>query len=245
MIWSGVHHSFDELELPTHDQGFIHPLWLEKSIARLEAVQYAAMPGPHPSYRITDVVLAATGGTGRVSVLDVGGNLGQTGLDVKRRLPRAEVGWTVLERPDLLAAAAAVTSLPSEIEFVSDPNALEDRRFDTIHLGSVLQYFEDWRGELAGLVADRMHSGSWMVISDAMCDRSIPSFVTAQRYYDASLPMHFLNLDELLAHLEACGLEIILVEPYLTPHTAGYYPEADLPAEFRIRHPYNLVLRSG
>lgn len=242
MIWSGVHHAFDEL--PAHDAGFVHPQWLEKSIARLHAEQAAETPDPHPSYRITDVVLAVTGGRGSASVLDVGGNLGQTGLDVRRRLPRADIAWTVLEREDLLAAAAAVTTLPSGIEFVTEASALDDRRFDAIHLGSVLQYFEDWRGGLAGLVADRMRPGSWMVISDAMSDRAIPSFVTAQRYYEASLRMHFLNLDELLAHLEDCGLEPILVEPYLTPHTSSYYPELGLPAEYRIRHPHNLVLRA-
>jgi hypothetical protein len=55
--------------------------------------------------------------------------------------------------------------------------------------------------------------------------------------------MHFLNLGELLAHLEGLGFELVLLEPYLTPHTATYYPELALPPDARIEHPLNLVLR--
>jgi len=241
VIWSGVHRSFDDL--PADDEGFVHPRWLEKSLDRLREIQSAADPSPNPGYRITDVVLAVSGGTGAASVLDVGGNLGQTGLDVMKRLPAATVAWTVLEREDLLTAAGAAVELPASIEFVADEHHLGSRRFDVVHLGSVLQYFDDWRLELERLIEARMRPGSWLVISDAMADSNIESFVTSQAYFESSLRMHFLDLGELLSHLKGQGVEPVLVEPYLTPHTANYYPEQGLPPDRRIRHPHNLVLR--
>jgi putative methyltransferase (TIGR04325 family) len=153
------------------------------------------------------------------------------------------VDWVVLEREDLLAAARPLTELPREIEFHSDRTTLAGRRFDVLHLGSVLQYFEDWRATLASLTTEHTSVGSWLVISDAMVGGDIPSFVTRQSYYERSLTMHFLNLGEVLEHLGSLGFTLVLQEPYLTAHTEQYYPELDLPLGHRIDHPLNLILR--
>jgi putative methyltransferase (TIGR04325 family) len=178
-----------------------------------------------------------------VSVLDVGGNLGQLALDVRRRLPGVTTTWTVLERDDLLEAAQAHTELPDGVEFHRSRDTLDGRRFDVLHLGSVLQYFEDWRTELATLCEAHTTDGAWLVISDAMVGADIPSFVTRQTYYERWLRMHFLNLGELVEHLATLGFMLIVQEPYLTPHTSAYYPELALPETHRIAHPLNLVLR--
>jgi len=241
VIWSGVHASFDEVR--ADEDGFIHPLWLEKSVARLREALETKGPAPSTEYPVTGAVMAAGAGTGRVTVLDVGGNLGQTGLSVARRLPGIRIDWVVLERGDLLDAARALTDLPEEVEFHADRATLKGRSFDVLHLGSVLQYFEDWRGALASLVAEHTHPGSWLVISDAMVGPSIPSFVTRQAYYERGLTMHFLNLGEVLRHLSDLGFALVLMEPYLTAHTAQYYPELGLPESHRIQHPLNLILR--
>jgi putative methyltransferase (TIGR04325 family) len=241
VIWSGVHAAFSDV--PADDDGFIHPLWLEKSVARLQDAQAAPGPSPSAEYALTDAVLAASVTSEPVTVLDVGGNLGQSAISVGRRLPGVRVAWTVLEREDLLAAARAATELPREVTFVSDPAQLAGHPFDVVHLGSVLQYFEDWRGTLAELTTENTRIGSWLVISDAMVGADIPSFVTRQAYYERGLTMHFLNLGELVDHLGTLGFRLLLQEPYLTPHTARYYPEPDLPVGHRIDHPLNLVLR--
>lgn len=241
MIWSGVGTSFDEL--PADDDGFIHPLWVEKSVARLRDTLASDAPAASSEYPIVGAVLAASVGSDRATVLDIGGNLGQIGLGVIRRLPGVRVDWVVLEREDLLVAARPLTELPREIEFHSDPATLAGRRFDVLHLGSVLQYFEDWRTTLASLATEHTSVGSWLVISDAMVGADIPSFVTRQSYYERGLTMHFLNLGEVLEHLASLGFALILQEPYLTAHTEQYYPEVDLPVGHRIDHPLNLILR--
>jgi putative methyltransferase (TIGR04325 family) len=241
VIWSGVHASFSEVT--ADDDGFVHPLWVEKSVARLRDALTIDGPAPSTEYPITGTVMAAGAVHGRASVLDVGGNLGQIGLGVTRRLPGVQVDWVVLERADLLDAGRALTDLPTEVEFHSDRADLAGRVFDVVHLGSVLQYFDDWRATLSSFVADHTRIGSWLVISDAMVGPDIPSFVTRQAYYERGLTMHFLNLDELLHHLGGLGFTLVLKEPYLTAHTAQYYPELGLPPSHRIEYPLNLILR--
>lgn len=241
MIWSGVYRSFDELE--DEGEGFINPRWVEKSVARLDQVRTAPSAVPSAEYPVLDAILGAWDGTGTVEVLDVGGNLGQLALDVRRRAPGVRTTWTVLEREDLLSAATALTALPEEVEFVTTRDALVDRRFDVLHLGSVLQYFADWRGDLAALCEEHARDDAWLVISDAMVGADIESFVTRQAYYEHGLRMHFLNLSELLEHLATVGFRLVLMEPYLTPHTSAYYPEQALPEGRRIEFPLNLVLR--
>lgn len=241
MIWDGVHTSFDEVV--ADEDGFVHPRWVEKSVARLRSELASDAPSPSAQYSLAGAVLAAAAATSSASVLDVGGNLGQTALDVRRRLPNSIIDWTVVEREDLLTEATQHVQLPSDIEFVPDLSALRGRTFDVLHLGSVLQYFEDWRGDLASLTRDHTHVGSWLVISDAMVGASIPSFVTRQAYYERGLPMHFLNLGELISWTSELGYRLMLQEPYLTPHTSKYYPEQSLPSSHRIEHPLNLVLR--
>jgi len=241
VIWSGVHRSFSEL--PPDDEGFVHPLWVTKSVERLDAARSRTTPVPSAEYPIVDAILGAWDGRKDVHVLDVGGNLGQLALDVRRRLPGVRTTWTVLERGDLLEAARAVTTLPEDVTFHDTREALAGQRFDVLHLGSVLQYFEDWRGELATLLDAHAAPEGWLVISDAMVADDIESFVTRQSYYERGLRMHLLNAGELLDHLTRCGFTLVLKEPYLTPHTASYYPELDLPPERRIAHPLNLVLR--
>lgn len=241
MIWSGVGTSFSEVT--TDGDGFIHPLWVEKSVTRLRDTLASDATAASSEYPIAGAVLAAAVGTDRATVLDIGGNLGQIGLGVIRRLPGVQVDWAVLEREDLLAAARAMTDLPREIEFHSDRASLAGRRFDVLHLGSVLQYFEDWRATLTSLAGEHTGVGSWLVISDAMVGADIPSFVTRQAYYERGLPMHFLNLGEVLEHLSSLGFTLVLQEPYLTAHTEQYYPELGLPLGHRIDHPLNLILR--
>jgi len=240
VIWSGVHRTF--AEIPLDDDGFVHPRWVERSVARLEAARSAVGPLATAEYPIVDAILGAWDGAGAVDVLDVGGNLGQLALDVRRRIPGVATTWTVLERDDLLTAAQVHCALPDDVEFHRSKDTLDGRRFDVLHLGSVLQYFEDWQAELAGLCDEQANRDAWLVISDAMVGPEVPSFVTRQTYYERGLRMHVLNLGEVLEHLTALGFTLVLQEPYLTAHTSAYYPELALPPSHRIEHPLNLVL---
>ncbi len=241
MIWSGVHRNFSDV--PTEGDGFVHPRWVEKSIYLLENASRAVTANPSAEYPVADAIIGAWNGVDAVQVLDIGGNLGQLALDVCRRLPGVRTAWTVLERDDLLAVVRDRAELPRDVEFHTSLDDLGGRFFDVLHLGSVLQYFEDWQQQLTNLVELHASPACWIAISDAMAGGNIESFVTRQAYYERGLAMHFLNLDDLLHHLRALGFDLILLEPYLTPHTAAYYPESDLPVDRRIPHPLNIVMR--
>jgi hypothetical protein len=107
----------------------------------------------------------------------------------------------------------------------------------------VLQYFDKWKDELTQICTDYVNVPAWMTISDAMVGADIETFVTRQSYYDNGLPMRFLNLQEVLDHLQTLGFSLVLLEPYVTSQTTNYYPEARLPPERQISHALNIVLR--
>lgn len=241
MIWSGVHRTFSDV--PTGGDAFVHPQWVDKSIVRLESAISRSDALPSAEYPVAAAVVGAWDGATAVTVLDIGGNLGQLAPDVQRRLPGIPTAWTVLERDDLLSEVRKRISLPSSVKFCTSLADLQGERFDVLHFGSVLQYFEDWREELTLICTAHATPTAWIAISDAMVGKDIESFVTRQAYYERNLVMHFLNLGELLEHLESLHFGLMLLEPYLTPHTRSYYPEPDLPAERRIPHPLNMVFR--
>lgn len=241
MIWSGVYETFSAV--PSQGNGFVHPRWVEKSVAQLEVATRSLHPRPSAEYPVADAILGAWNGTDVVRVLDVGGNLGQLALDTQRRLRGVPMEWTVVERADLLTVASGRITLPADVKFYTSYEELLGKRFDVLHLGSVLQYFDKWKDELTQICTDYVNVPAWMTISDAMVGADIETFVTRQSYYDNGLPMRFLNLQEVLDHLQTLGFSLVLLEPYVTSQTTNYYPEARLPPERQISHALNIVLR--
>ncbi len=241
MIWSGVYETFSAV--PAQGNGFVHQRWVEKSIARLEVATRSLDPRPSAEYPIADAIIGAWNGTDVVRVLDVGGNLGQLALDTQRRLPGVSMEWTVIERADLLTVVSERVTLPSDVTFHTSYEELQGKRFDVLHLGSVVQYFDEWEDELTRICTNYLKEYAWMAISDAMASAEIETFVTRQSYYESGLPMRFLSINELLNHLKALGFSLVLLEPYVTSSTASYYPEVELPPERQISYPHNMILR--
>ena len=63
--------------------------------------------------------------TSDINVIDFGGNLGQTGLAIKKMLQEFAVSWKVIEHPEFLIERKKLIKLPDSIKFKNrDGNVL-------------------------------------------------------------------------------------------------------------------------
>lgn len=110
-----------------------------------------------------------------ISVLDVGGGYGETFLSLKHALPGRDVRVTVMELPSTCLHAAEIFRNDPGIRFVDRmPEAGE--KFEAIHFGSSLQYFENYR-EMLGCAA-ALNPGLIVISDTTMGDAG--TFVAAQ-----------------------------------------------------------------
>ena len=123
----------------------------------------------------------------KVSVLDVGGGLGVSFINLMFSLPGRLTSMTVMELP---ATAARGRELFRDYEGISFIDALPGpkARFDVVYFGSSLQYFEDYRGilrqamdlkpDLIAIIDTTMGDGATFVAAQInMKNRVIPRMV--------------------------------------------------------------------
>jgi putative methyltransferase (TIGR04325 family) len=126
-------------------------------------------------------------GAETVSVLDVGGGLGVSFIDLMFSLPGKPVSMTVMELPETVARGRELFRDCKDISFI-DAFPSPAAKFDVIYFGSSLQYFEDYRGILEqamnlrpGLVAiadTTMGEGATFVAAQVnIANRVIPRMV--------------------------------------------------------------------
>ncbi len=221
---------------------FAHPVWVKRSVERL---QRARGSGDHgeiatvDSSLIVGPILACLKEKGSATVIDVGGNLGQLALSLTDQFPRESTRWHIVERTEFLDACAALTQLPDSVTFHKGLESIGSFPSDIVHFGSSLQYIDDWSGALHQLSTN--NCPSWFVVADAMTAEGIPTFVTRQKYYDSYLVSRFIKrqaLDDTFADL---GYELAFSRPFITSQNMKYYPETNLPPEYRIEHPLDLI----
>lgn len=242
-IWTGINESFPSKNSDT--SVFAHPVWVEKSTARLER----ALQGPSPDEEICTVSLHCLSGAvaavastkGDVTITDVGGNLGQAIIAMAQRFPKTRITGTVFEQATLLDACSRLLTLPTNItfKFIRDTETkLATGATDVVHFGSSLQYIRNWRASLAAAAST---DASWIVLSDVPVGSTIPTFASMQKYYESFIPCWFFNLDDLEEYLAKLGYLMIYSSPYVNPRTSSYFPEESFPESHRIPFPSDMM----
>ena len=171
-------------------------------------------PGAAPSASVHNTLItfayvlartALTVGTGRVSVLDWGGGLGQYYHVARAVLPEIELDYTVKDLPVMCRAAR---SLSPEVAFVEDESCLA-RGYDLVFASSVLHYARDWPAELARLAAA---ARQYLFITRLFTAAGVDTFVVVQRPhrhgYHTEYISWVLGRDEFLAAATAAGLAL-------------------------------------
>ena len=170
-----------------------------------------------------------------ISVLDVGGGLGVSFIDLMFSLPGKPVSMTVMELPETAARGRDLFRDYNDISFI-DTFPGPDAKFDVIYFGSSLQYFEDYRGIL-GQAMD-LNPGLVVIADTTMGEGA--TFIAAQvNMAHRVIPRMVFNLPEVVELFVSKGFGLLhkSVNPEGAHNFSNYAPPVS-----GTRH-WNLVFR--
>lgn len=242
ITYEGSFRSFEEVQ---HHYGRITNYHSPKSGAeeyKLAAVKLAHFQkGNIPEQGVTLPrlnflpTLLSLHGAKTVSVLDVGGGLGVSFIDLMFSLPEKLVSMTVMELPETVARGRELFRNCEGISF-TDTFPGPSAKFDVIYFGSSLQYFEDYRGILEQAI--NLNPGLVVIADTTMGEGA--TFVAAQvNMADRVIPRMVFNLPEVVGLFVPKGFGLIhkSVNPEGAHSFSNYAPPVS-----GTRH-WNLVFR--
>lgn len=244
-IWEGVAAHYDQVE--RIGGGFDTDFWCDRNKSRIVPELEALRAGETPEsakfreYVLPVVVAMAAAGKARYRVLDFGGGLGNGFIPVICDVVGADrVDYVIVDNERLCRTGAELfPSVPAPVFRPDLPD--ETERFDLLHLGSVLPYISDWRGLLERL---GRHRPRHVLLSDLLAG-DFAAFATAQNSFGDKIPHWFLNLGEVIAHVESLGFRLIFKAPFVGTFLGrqGPLPMDNFPPGLRLRHASHLLFQ--
>lgn len=204
----GTYASFSQV--PSTNDGYNEDNWVNACLA--EAAQLRDTDALDfwqlKSRELEPFVVALLAGQGPVRVVDFGGAIGFSYLLLKRRLaPELQVDYHVIDRPRICEAGRAFFANDGAIHFHESADFL--KRLPPgglLNVAGSLQYVDDWRGKLDELIAFRPR----YALLTQLTAGEMPTFASLQRNMPgARVPHWFLQLDEVISHLEGLGYRLL------------------------------------
>lgn len=243
-IWHGVFERFDDVPAPA--PVFNDGLWVEKQRARaLNALagykSGAVIPDGANArdYPLPAMVALLLARQDKVRIIDFGGAMGQSYFDLLSKIPDAinKIEHIVVEMPAVTENIPEALAEFSNLSFTDDYKKISGKA-DIVHIGSTLQYIDDWQGLLNDLI-ERFDPGLF-VLSDLLVG-DIPSFVTAQTYYGRTIRVRFINVIEFLDYWSSTAYDLIYRAYFCPLGNDDYFPNHALPETHRIKKACHLV----
>ncbi len=241
-VWEGIYNSFREA--PFIGDGFHGNLWINKSLEKITTIKndfyekgYSFSTCRNFVLPVLASMLYAKGK--KTKILDVGGGLGFEYYPILQSLTSEKnFEFHVLDVEEICLAGTRFFKKQQNIMFHSKlPEHIND--FDIIHLGSSLQYIENWQyflGRLCKLTP------MYIVFTDLLAG-DINTFITIQNYYSSKIPVCFFNIDEIISVLNNKHYNLIYKTIYLASirGVEQKLPLKNFPKEFRIDHSLNCI----
>ncbi len=244
-IWNGVYGTFQDV--PASGDGFSGDCWTKKSLSKVAVSLEAARSDQGPSVAVNRdsllpfLISMLTSFKGEVVVVDFGGGVGQTFIDTMDALPDStQVSFHIVEMESVCEHAARLFEGDDRIHFHTEFPKL-DRPIDVIHLGSSLQYVEDWKAMLQNLAEQ---APEFLLLGDLMAG-DVQTYATAQTYYESQIPCWFFNQQEVVDHLQAFGFSLAFASLYVARILGKEQelPQHNFSPEFRVGRGKNLLFR--
>lgn len=243
-IWSGIYHTFSDV--PLVGKGHEGDDWIQNSIKKAtEAIELARKKqtvSPVAINRDTQLpLLVALFAVSQdsVTVLDFGGGLGMTYLSVICAQEHPEnVDYHILELGSICAAGRKLFRDDAHVHFHTElPDNI--RSIDIVHVGSSLQYVEDWKGQLARLAS---YHPAYFLLEDLYAGE-IPTYATAQYYYGSHMPCWFFNIHEVIGVMKSNGYRLQFRSTYMAKILGleQESPQDNFPKSHRLGHACNLL----
>jgi len=248
-VWEGVYCSFGEV--PDVGPGFDGETWINNSLKKVTALRDEAernVPLPPPSnYReclLTLLVALVYQEKNAVRILDFGGGTGFTYYQTICGLPQTKrVEYHIIEREAVCKAGREFFGTNHGNIHFSTELPQTGEMFDIVHLGSAIQYVENWEQLLSRLC---VLSRKYLLLVDALAG-NIPTFATAQHYYGSKIPVWFLNVQKLLSVVSSFGYELIFKSVY-EPVILGMeqsLPMQNFEEKYRLKRACNLLFKKA
>jgi putative methyltransferase (TIGR04325 family) len=115
--------------------------------------------------------------------------------------------------------------------------------FDIVHLGSSLHYIDNWRSLISQLAG---YKPTYFLLTDLTAG-DIPTFVTAQNYYGAKIPVRFFNITEVLDAMSASGFKLIFKSRFRGTYLDKVQPvpQENFPQELRLGDTCSILLQAA
>jgi putative methyltransferase (TIGR04325 family) len=178
-------------------------------------------------------------------VLDFGGGAGETFIMLHDRLKvKDTLIYTVIDNKKIINLGKVVNDKTEAIYFIESLNEYNtNNTTDIIHLGSVIQYLENWKDSLNKLIK---LNPQYIVLDDVFTG-NIVNYTTMQNYYNSQIRFNFINIDELFEFFNNKGYTLLYLCPFI-PVIHGkkeFYDMTMFEKKLRIPYAYNIVFEKN
>ena len=243
-IWEDIYKSFKDA--PTMGLCFSGDIWNKRSLENIKYINKLAKEKKTvPEFvvyreNLLPILIALISNKKKLKIIDFGGNLGKEYLSIlhSTNIKPENIKYTVIEKNEICTLGTKIFKDQNEIQFLSKlppPNL----GADIIHIGSTLQYIEDWKGVFKKLTA---FNPSYILFTDLQAG-NIPTYVTLQNYYDSKIPVWYFNIDEITKELKKLGFKLIHKSTFRGSFLGIEQdrPMQNLPKKFRLKNACNLL----
>lgn len=248
-LWDGVYKSF--AEVPVQGSGFAGNDWLENSSKKLSGFRdLAASSSTVPvvtayTDSLLPVIAGIVQGKNRsVRILDFGGGLGFSYYQIREGLSGdAEFELCVVDIEEVCAEGRRVFEGEANISFHSAIPEASGQGFEIVHIGSSLQYIEDWQSQLGALC----EVAAEYVLMANIPAGDIETFATAQNYYGSRIPCWFFDVRDLISTMEENDYRLVFKSSYLTKvyGVDQPYPLDNFEPQYRVKYPCMLLFQNA
>lgn len=192
-----VHHASYDHEERIHEMATQAGEWLAQMRAGLR---------PAIWHNTLATVAAATGvGLGTIRVVDFGGAAGSGFIQLLATLPPSiTLGYHIVDLTGMCAAGRELFVGEPRIRFHTTLTEVPAQP-DIVYVNSVLQYLEDYAGQLRALTA---LGARWLLLARTATG-NIPTFASRQLNLPGQvLPYWFVNRDELVSLVRSLGYRL-------------------------------------
>jgi putative methyltransferase (TIGR04325 family) len=247
-IWEGIYNSFKEC--PESGDGHESETWVSKSLERTHKLLDAAKEKKtiptvvaYQASLLPFLVALVTKRTEnkKINILDFGGGLGVTYIPVINSCEYQEyIDYHIVETKNICEVGRHIFKDDARIHFYSSlPQKI--KKMDIVHIGSSIQYIEDWRtliSELAG------YNPQFFLFTDLTAG-DIPTYVSVQNYYESKIPCWFFNIHGIIDKMLSVKFRLLFKSSftgiYLGKEQEVFQLQSNFPEKYRLKNTCSLL----
>lgn len=175
----------------------------------------------------------------KVKILDFGGGIGITYAMVSRLVKNIFIEYHIVDNERICKEGRIIFKSDSRVIFHSELPKLNG--VDIVHIGSSLQYIDDWVAQLKYISA---YKPTYFIFDDLHAG-NIPTYATLQNYYGSKIPCWFFNLNEVIETMKKLQYKLA----FESKQRISYFgqeqkiPLSNFPKKYRIDDTMCLLFR--